>query len=104
MAMPLTGTISGTGYSAARWTPAMLVPFTLELSGEGVVRVERARDGSVTSPDWHVVGLDGAGTPAIYSIPSYGLVLVFEEPERQMDWVLNCTTFTSTITFRWSAN
>lgn len=92
----LAGTFGGTGQSAA---VAMRGQFNISLSGAGTVRVERSFDGGST---FFICSKPvGDGTVASFALTAGNDVsLVFEEPEDGVLYRLNCTAFTSTVTYR----
>jgi hypothetical protein len=95
MAEILSGTFSGTGQSTS---VAVMGEFNVELSGVGTVQLERSRDAGA---NWRAVSRDNSGTLASWSPTA--AVPVFQncvEYESGMLYRLNCTAFTSTVTYR----
>lgn len=90
----LSGTFTATGQSG---TKVLWGKFNVSLWGTfvGTVQIERSFDGGVT---WLPASKDTSGTVASYTAP---MTVVCEEPERGVNFRLNCTAFTSgTINYR----
>jgi len=90
----LDGTFSGTGQSGT-FTP--YGPFNISLKGVGTVRPERSFDAGVT---WYPIARDVTGALASWSVDATGVSLEASECEMGVLWRLNCTAYTSTITYR----
>lgn len=65
----------------------------------GIVSLERSFDGGRT---WLTVSRDKSGAAAVYS--SQRVSAIFDEPERQVLYRLNCTEITGLINYRMSAS
>ena len=90
----ISGSFSGTGQSAVR---PFLGYFNVSIFGtfSGTVDIEKSFDNGA---NWLKVSVNASGSPASYTNPVSVIVL---EPESQVLYRLNCTTYTSgTINYR----
>lgn len=94
----VTGSFTSTGQSS----PISLAPFfanknegltyyniTVHGTFSATIKVERSFDDGAT---WHVISDDAAGTEVSFTTP---VSLMLREPEPQVQYRLNCTSYTS---------
>lgn len=96
----VTGTFSATGQSSSH---AFYGTFNVFLyGGTATIQLQRSYDGGVT---WITCGIGGSGALASWDVTATNVIsVVVSEPEIGMLYRLNCSAYTSAITYRMSTS
>lgn len=100
-----TDIVSGTFTAAAQNSTAHAFygAFNLFASGVGTVVVQRSYDGGNTWLTHSIIISTGIQAMSFAITAAAPLSIMLTEPERGMMYQLNCSAYTSTITYRLSA-
>lgn len=97
----VSGTFSGAAQTSA--AHAFYGAFNIFATGAGTVAVQRSYDGGNTWVIHSIIISTGIQAMSFAITAAAPLSIMLTEPERGMMYQLNCTAFTSTITYRLSA-
>lgn len=106
MTQPVTGAFTATGQSAT-FKPKIRSmawgAFNVFLNGAGTatIQLERSYNPDDASPTWHPI--NAAGTQLyVWSYAGTNISETVDEPEAGIGYRLNCTAFTSNVSYRLS--